>query len=107
MIAGVTHDVLYLLLLLYYYKGPILFSALYSWTCRQPTHGLVSPYLTFYILGAISLLGSLLLIWVSPSTNVEKGSLVEKMKKENADSSIVCYSVCWILALDHQEPLVV
>lgn len=60
----------------------MLFSALYSWTCKQEPHGIINPFLTFYILGGFSILGSLLLIWVSPETNKGKGSLVEKMREE-------------------------
>lgn len=71
------------MLLIYHNKGPILFSALYSWTCKQSAHGIVNSYLTFYILGIIAFSASFLLLWVSPSTNVEKGSLVEKLKRDS------------------------
>ena len=63
-------------------QGPLLFSALYSWTCEQKPHGLVNPYLTFVMLGVTSLVAAILPIWVSPATNVSKGSYVEKMKLE-------------------------
>ncbi|KAK8816627.1 hypothetical protein WA538_002488 [Blastocystis sp. DL] len=62
--------------------GPLLFSALYSWTCEQKPHRLVNPYLTFVLLGVTSLIAAILPIWVSPATNVSKGSYVEKVKLE-------------------------
>ena len=42
----------------------------------------MNPYLTFVLLGVTSVIAAILPIWVSPATNVSKGSYVEKVKLE-------------------------
>ena len=81
-IAGITRMLVLNRFICYQVQGPVIFSALYGWTCKQEPHGIINPYLTFYILGGIAMIDSIFLIWVSPSTNKSKGSLVEKMRRE-------------------------